>query len=213
MKRFECAYFIVKHGWASRILHYAREHDIFGGTIFYGTGTVKSSVLHMLSLDKTEKEIVIMAAEKTYTRYIMEMLSEELKMKKNHHGIAFGIPVAGFIGGVHREKEDGEEEDENMYNAVIVVLEKGKAEDALEAAQSAGADGGVIINARGAGRHETNKFMFMDIEPEKEILLMITPREKTDDISKAIDAKMNISKPGHGIMMIQEVSKIYGVSI
>lgn len=48
MKRFECAYFIVKHGWASRILHYAREHDIFGGTIFYGTGTVKSSVLHML---------------------------------------------------------------------------------------------------------------------------------------------------------------------
>ena len=112
MKRFECAYFIVKHGWASRILHYAREHDIFGGTIFYGTGTVKSSVLHMLSLDKTEKEIVIMAAEKTYTRYIMEMLSEELKMKKNHHGIAFGIPVAGFIGGVHREKEDGEEEDE-----------------------------------------------------------------------------------------------------
>ncbi len=213
MKRFECACFVVKHGWASRILHYAREHNIFGGTIFYGTGTVKSSVLHMLSLDRAEKEIIIMAAEKTYARRIMEMLNEELELRKEHHGIAFGIPVRGFIGGVHREEEDSEEEDENMYNAIIVVLEKGKAEDALEAAQRAGASGGVIINARGAGRHETNKFMFMDIEPEKEVLMMITPREKTDGVAEAVNDEMKLSKPGNGVMIIQDVSKVYGVSI
>ncbi len=213
MKRFECACFVVKHGWASYLLHFAREHDIFGGTIFYGTGTVKSSLLRALSLDRVEREVVIMAAEKKYTRRIMEMLSQKLDMKKEHHGIAFSMPVKVYIGGVHREDEDNEEEDENMYNAITLVTEKGKAEEALDAAQDAGATGGVIINARGAGRHEKSKFMFMDIEPEKEVLIMVAPREKTDAIVEAVNDRMKISEPGNGIMMVQEVSKIYGTSI
>ena len=53
----------------------------------------------------------------------------------------------------------------------------------------------------------------MDIEPEKEVLIMVAPREKTDAIVEAVNDRMKISEPGNGIMMVQEVSKIYGTSI
>ncbi len=54
-----------------------------------------------------------------------------------------------------------------MYDAIFVVVDKGKAEFVVEAANEAGAKGGTIIHARGAGEYEIEKIFSMEIEPEK----------------------------------------------
>lgn len=75
----------------------------------------------------------------------------------------------------------------------------------------AGSKGGTIINARGSGIHETSKIFSMAIEPEKEIVLILSEEESTEGIVASIRKKLKIDEPGNGIIFIQEVSKTYGL--
>lgn len=212
MKQYECVYFIVHHGLASWILHFARDHGAFGGTIFYGQGTVRNFWLDLLALSHTEKEILMMVTEKGYAHKLMEMLYDELQMWKSNHGISFSVPVNEFIGSKHDSDIPEEtEEADMMHDLITVIVNKGKAEEAMEAAQSAGAVGGTIINARGAGKNETSKFCLMDIEPEKEILMLVTEKEKTAGITEVINEMLELDGHGNGIMIVQEISRAYGL--
>lgn len=214
MKKYECLYFIGHQGLASWVLRFARNNGIFGGTIFYGMGTARNFWLDLFELSNSDKEILIMVAERGYAFRLMRLISKELDLRKPNHGIIFSIPTATYTGGIHEndiEIEENDGEADNMYNAITVIVNKGQAEEALEAAQDAGANGGTIINARGAGRNETSRFFMMDIEPEKEILLILTEKEKTDAITAAVNDKMHLKEPGNGVMMTQEISKVYGL--
>jgi len=51
----------------------------------------------------------------------------------------------------------------------------------------------------------------MDIEPEKEIVLILSEADKTDAIVESIRRDMKIDEPGQGILFVQEVSKTYGL--
>lgn len=97
-----------------------------------------------------------------------------------------------------------------MYDAINIIVNKGMAEEMLAAAQSAGAYSGTIVNARGAGQSETSRLFSMDIEPEKELLLIVVERDRTDAVIDAVNAQIDLDAPGNGIMYVQEVSRIYG---
>lgn len=56
----------------------------------------------------------------------------------------------------------------------------------MEAAASAGARGGTIINARGSGIHETNRLFSMQIEPEKEMVVILSENDLVDPIISSI---------------------------
>ena len=97
-----------------------------------------------------------------------------------------------------------------MYHAITTIVDRGKAEDVIDAATKAGSKGGTIINARGSGIHETSKLFSMDIEPEKEIVIILSEVESTEN--RIFDKKpLKIDEPGNGIIFIQDVNKTYGI--
>ncbi len=98
-----------------------------------------------------------------------------------------------------------------MYQAITVVVEKGKAEDVIDAALKAGSKGGTIINARGSGVHETSRLFAMDIEPEKEMVLILSKSEQTEKIVSSIRTSLKIDEPGMGILYIQHVNEVCGL--
>ena len=98
-----------------------------------------------------------------------------------------------------------------MYHAITTIVEKGKAEEVIEAATKAGSKGGTIINGRGSGIHETSKLFSMDIEPEKEIVLILSEAEMTQAIVSSIGERLKINEPGNGIIYVQDVNKTYGL--
>ncbi|MDF2841081.1 MAG: nitrogen regulatory protein, partial [Clostridia bacterium] len=67
------------------------------------------------------------------------------------------------------------------------------------------------INARGSGIHETSKLFSMEIEPEKEIVLIISEEQLTEAIAGSIKEELKIDEPGNGVIFIQEVNKTYGL--
>ena len=206
--------FIVNFGLGSKILKRAKQYNISGGTILLGKGTVNSKILDYLGLSDVRKEIVLMAADKEIAEAALEKLNKDFKLEKPNHGIAFTTSICGIAGTrsckCNKKKEERGAEN-TMYHSITVIVDRGKAEDVIDAATKAGSKGGTIINARGSGIHETSKVFAIEIEPEKEIVLIISKSDKTEDIISSIKEELEIEKPGNGIIFVQNISEVYGL--
>jgi nitrogen regulatory protein PII len=213
-KEFDLICIIINIGLGSKVIKIARKNGVTGATILLGRGTIQNRFLELLGLSDIRKEIVLMIAERTTAYHALEALDQVFKFDKPHHGIAFTTSIKNFFGS-HNFKPDNIKENrgvENpMYNAIFVVVDRGNAEDVIEAAEKAGSRGGTIINARGSGIHETSKLFAMEIEPEKEIVLILAENTTTDAIVSSIRENMNIDEPGKGIIFVQEINKTYGL--
>ena len=96
---------------------------------------------------------------------------------------------------------EGENKMSNSTHQMInVIVNKGYAEDAMAAARKAGASGGTIIGARGTAKEGDAQFFGMNIVPEKDMLMILVPTEKKDDIIKAISELSCLSEAGSGII-------------
>lgn len=210
----ELIHVIVNNGLGSKVLHSAKNCGITGGTVLLGRGTVNNKILDFLGISDVKKEIVLLVANGEKAEDVMDRLDKEFKFDKPNHGIAFTMQVTKVVG-TRGCKSDYDIEErgvgDSMYQAITVIVERGKAEDVIEAATKAGSKGGTIINGRGSGIHETSKLFFMDIEPEKEIVIILSKVDKTDDIVASISKEMKIEEPGNGIIFVQEVNRAYGL--
>jgi nitrogen regulatory protein PII len=213
-KEIELICVITNFGLGSDIIKFSKQHGITGGTIFLGKGTVRNSILEFLELAEVRKEIVLMGAEGPKANEVLEELNQKFKFQKPNHGIAFSISIRSILGTKSYKQEGISENrgvDNNMYNLIMAIVDRGKAEDVIEAATKAGSKGGTIINARGSGIHETSKLFSMEIEPEKEIVLIVSEKSLTDGIAASINEHLKMNQPGNGIIFIQDVNKTYGL--
>lgn len=213
-EQYELICVIVNFGIGSKVLSIAKENGIPGGTVFLGKGTVENRLLRLLELSDSRKEIVLMVAEKYRAMNALKEMDRILRFDKPNHGIAFTTSVLAFLGTGRYEVEDDTEYGgvkDSMYNAVFVIVDRGRGEQVMDAAREAGARGGTIINARGTGIHEHAKLLNMEIEPEKELVLIITSHNITRDVVVAIRDDLEIDKPGNGIIFVQAVNETYGI--
>lgn len=97
------------------------------------------------------------------------------------------------------------------FDVIVTIVAKGYSEKVLKSSKAAGAEGGTIIPARGAGIHDVGKIFGIPIEPEKEIVLTILPRVRTDTVVKAIYDALQMDKPGNGICFVMDLSRVAGL--
>jgi len=205
---------IVNFGLGSKVLKIAKQEGIGGGTIVIGKGTHHQPILEFLELAETRKEIVMMIAPLRLVNPTLDALEEKMKLHKPNHGIAFVIPVAKFMGmgkydRSYKLNEGGDVMTE--YQAIFTVVDKGKGQDVVDVATQAGAKGATLINARGSGIHETSKLFNMEVEPEKEMVLILAKHDIVQDIISAITHELDLEKPGNGILFVQEVHQTKGI--
>jgi nitrogen regulatory protein PII len=205
---------IVNFGMGSKILKSAKSYGVHGGTITFARGTANNRIWDYLGLSDIRKEILYMVANKETAYQALDKLNIEYKFNKPNHGIAFTTTISGTMGTRTCKCENVTSErgeDKTMYQVITIIVDKGKAEDVIEAATKAGSKGGTIINGRGSGLHETTKLFSMDIEPEKEVVIILSEVESTDSIVSMIAKDLKIDEPGKGIIYIQDVNKTYGI--
>ncbi len=209
---YELICVVVSDGLGSKVIKEAKSAGITGATVMLGTGTVKKHYLSYLGLSDMRKEIVLMVSGKDTARSAAEALNEKFRFDKPGHGIAFTTAVCEVTGTSSCSCcNTGKRGEDAVYNIITTIVDKGKAEDVIDAAVKAGSKGGTIINARGSGIHETSKLFSMTIEPEKEIVLIIAEREVTEAIIDSIRESLNIEEPGNGIIYVQHVDSAYGL--
>ncbi|MBS7265834.1 MAG: P-II family nitrogen regulator [Treponema sp.] len=200
---------IVPHDSGELIANAAKSAGAGGGTITMGRGTASNGVLQLLGLGDTSKDIVYIIIKENLKEAVYNEIIKASE-KKSHFGVIFTLNTPDFIRAGHLdEKSDGAKGEETMkneknYQMINIIVNKGYAEDAMAAARKAGAGGGTIIGARGTAKEGDAAFFGMKIVPEKEMLMILVPAEKKNDIVSAITELPCFAEAGSGIIFCNE---------
>lgn len=203
---------ILDFGKGSKALKLAKKVGALGGSIFLGSGTIGNKFLNVLGMLEVRKEIFITIVDKKLEDKLYEEMSSKFNLEKNHHGIAFSMPLKSCLEiGKTKIVSKGKKEGVNDLEAIFVIVDRGLSDTVLDHAKTAGSTGGTIIHGRGAGVREKERLLDMEIEPEKEIILILSKAKKTEDIINAINKNMNIEESNKGIIFVVDVKRSLGL--
>lgn len=191
------------------IVNAARDACCPGGTVLRGRETSENGLVQLLGFGDVTKDITYNIVASSDAMTVIDAINKVTEYKKKKFGILFSMDVgeffkAGTNSGCSAEKGEKTMSESN-YQMINVIVNKGYAEDAMSAARKAGAGGGTIINARGTAKEGDEKFFGTEIVPEKDMLIILVPSEKKDDIVKAIMDLKCFQKPGTGIVFCNGV--------
>lgn len=97
------------------------------------------------------------------------------------------------------------------YELITCIVNAGFAVEAMEAAKKAGATGGTILRARGTANPEAEEFYNISIQPDKEILWVIVPKDIKDDVMHRLYQDVGLNTPGKGIAFSMPISNAVGL--
>ena len=213
-RHLEMLVVIVEQNKASKVLHLADEKGVTASVAMLGIGTASRTLFDYLGLNDKKKAVLLLFGKTEEIEDLADYLVEKLELNKPNHGIAYIESAFNVFGTEDNDNGNGSENikrGETMYNAIYTIVEKGNAEDVIEAAQKAGSRGGTIVNARGSGSEEARKVFNMLIENEKEIVLIISEEKMTKYIVDSIRKETGIEEQGKGIIFITNVNQTYGL--
>lgn len=97
--------------------------------------------------------------------------------------------------------------------AIIAIVERGKADFIVNKAKAQGAGGATILFGRGTGQDEFKKmFRHLHVESSKEIIIILSRKEKVQNILSAVVEAGKLKEPGNGIAFTVPVCDIAGLS-
>ena len=97
------------------------------------------------------------------------------------------------------------------HELIFVILNQGYTDDVMEAARTAGARGGTVLDAKGTGAGLAKKFFGVSLAEEKEILLIVSDMKEKMGIMKAIATQSGPDSPAGAISFTLPVSEVVGV--
>jgi nitrogen regulatory protein PII len=195
---------IVPHDYGEFIAEAAASAGAPGGTVVMGRGTASNSILRVLGLGDTSKDIACIVVPSAVKRDIIDAVVAAGAEKKPHFGILFSTDVSNVIKTGSITGGDDAVTAAKKHRMITIIVKRGYADDVMAAARKAGAGGGTIINARGTAKEGDRKFFGMEIVPEKEMLVILAGAEKADAIIEAVRALPCLADPGSGIAFCSE---------
>ena len=205
---------VVDRGLGSRVLRLARKNGIAGGTILLAAGVGVPWAPAWADPADEEKDLVLMVAGPEALACAVPALDRAFRFSKPYRGVAFHAPLSALSGTTHctaGSSDPDAKEVAPMFQAVVTIVDKGLAETVVEAAESAGAHGATIVNARGAGVHETARLFSMDVEPEREVVLVLAAEADAEAIRTAICRAACLDEPGRGLLFSLPVKNACGL--
>ncbi len=206
---------ILSEQQCSKFAHKAKEKGIRGGVVILGRGTVKSLTLNFFGIKSQKKEIVSFMVEKKEAKEVLDYFTRELQLDEPGHGIAFTTPVI-VAKQIINDKQDiwSKEqymEEISMYKKLTVIVNRGMSDDVMEIARKSGVTGGTIMHGRGTGSEYTEKLFGIEIEPEKDLVMILMPSDLVDKVVNNIYQELHMDDPGNGILFVEPVIEVRGL--
>lgn len=187
-----------------------------------GEGTAGSEVLDLLGLGSIDKSVILCVTPERRANELLEITAQKMQLHRPGTGIAFIITLSGVSNTVfqildedvrNKIKSEMEKEVEKMksnatHDLIMAVINQGYTEELMAAARAAGATGGTVVHARGVGLEETVKFFGISVQPEKEIVLIVTTHENRQNIMKSICQACGMKTEAKGIVISLPVDDV-----
>ncbi|MBO7396879.1 MAG: hypothetical protein J6T89_02335 [Bacteroidales bacterium] len=95
----------------------------------------------------------------------------------------------------------------SKFELVVCIVNAGYSETVMQAARAVGAKGGSIIRGRGSANPEAEEFFNINIQPDKEVVLILVSADIKDNVIKSVYKNAGLSTEGIGIVFSLPVSK------
>ena len=98
------------------------------------------------------------------------------------------------------------------FQVIVCIVNNGFADEAMDAARAVGARGGTVMSARGTANLEDEKAFHIQIQPEKEMIMIIVSEDIKEDVMHALYRSVGTHTPAHGIAFAMPVDGVVGVN-
>lgn len=154
----------------------------------------------------------------------MELANQRFDFSSPGRGILFTVPLSGVSGMVpqvlckadetQREtecKEEMEMETANRYALILAVVNRGSLDTVMDAAREEGARGGTVLHARRVGMEDTENLLGFTLQPEKEVVAILTPQAQKHELMVAIHRAAGLTTEARGILFSLPVEELIGL--
>lgn len=97
------------------------------------------------------------------------------------------------------------------YEAIVVIVERGKANAIVKKVAEAGAYGATIIFGRGSGEQVFSFFRSLQVESSKEIIFIISPEDKLKELFDVVVDVAKVKEKGKGIAFTVPIKNLTGI--
>ncbi|MBQ2861539.1 MAG: hypothetical protein IJE83_01995, partial [Oscillospiraceae bacterium] len=97
-ERLDIIFTIVSKGKGETVVDTLRDEDVLVNVTCSGRGTATSSILEMLGLGATEKEVVLSFVKNEKSHDIIKAIDKKLNFEKPGNGISFVVPLQSVAG-------------------------------------------------------------------------------------------------------------------
>ncbi|MDR1400157.1 MAG: hypothetical protein LBJ41_09570 [Treponema sp.] len=199
-----------------------------------GKGTASKEILDLLGIGATDKAVVISLEDAARLQPLIKNIARKVGLWERGAGVAFSVPlsgintpVLGMFSGERAEVEadvkddkkhiDGEEagimETKKRSDLIMCILNQGYSDEFMAEARKAGAGGGTVISVRGTARQSQVKFFGISVQNEKEIIMILSTREKKNAIMSVVSEKFGLQSEAEGIVFSVPADNITGVEL
>ena len=100
----------------------------------------------------------------------------------------------------------------NKFECIMTIVDGGYSEYVVDAAKDSGAQGATIINARGSTSKEPNKFFKLNIQPDKQIVMILCKKNQTKKIVESISKSAGMNTKAHALSFVLPVEDAAGMA-
>ncbi|MCD8004792.1 MAG: hypothetical protein LUE91_03980 [Oscillospiraceae bacterium] len=215
---------IVDRGKGAAAVRLYRAHALRFEYLVMGLGTASSKTLDYFGLAETEKDVVLTLIPAPKAGQVVAQAGRAFGLSRPGHGIVFTVPLSGASRQIpmalckpeNLPPDRGEREGEKMessirYDLILAVVNQSYTDTVMDAARTQGARGGTVIHARRMGSDKREMLPGFALQPEKELVVILTPREQKHELMKAIHRAAGPATEAAGILFSLPVNDMMGL--
>ncbi|MDR2071281.1 MAG: hypothetical protein LBP81_07715 [Treponema sp.] len=216
---------IVDWGKIKVISSVFEEENVRFHFVSKGRGTASSEILDLLGIGASDKAIIICLEQEVMIPILLKEVRKKLGFHSPGAGIAFTIPLSGinhpilnvFKESIHKNEKLSLETgavkmSDTKHDLIISIINQGYSDEFMTLAREAGATGGTVLSARGLTHQGPVKFFGVSVQEEREIIIILTSREKKAAIMQAVSLTYGITTEAVGIIFSVPVDSVMGLS-
>lgn len=101
----------------------------------------------------------------------------------------------------------------DAFSLVVAIVKPGYSEAVIRVAHESGAGGGTILFGRGASLRSTATLLGIPIEPQKEVIYVVSPREIVFDLLEKLNQECGLDEPGAGLAFALPLDAVTGLDL
>ena len=231
-------FFIVNWHDAHVIIDVFNKEKVWFYFGYKGRGMANSEVLDILGIGTGDKAVICCLEPDEFVQVLFKEIRKKLRFNSPSTGIAFTIPLSAindpilliFQQSMQQNGKSALEQKpsalgqflsankgENMadkisHDLIIAIVNHGYSDELVNTAREAGASGGTIVNARGQAHEGAVKFFGISVQDEREMIMILSSREKKISIMQAISEAHGLNSNAQGIVFSLPVEEVMGLS-